>query len=260
MSLGILDSLLQRIDLLLLLVLRMVGLFMTAPVLSNRIVPVQMRLAVSFAVAMIVSPLFQEVPPVTTMAALVPLAVQELLVGITVGFVSSLLFSVVQLAGQLLDISMGLSIMNVLDPLTNQQMPVLGNLLYMVSILIFFGLNGHHTLIRAVMDSYVLVPLGTAVFNAAAAQSIVALGSQLFLIAFKIAAPILAAVFLTTLALGVLNRAMPQMNVFVVGMPVQFAAGLVLLVIVLPLFVSFLQVLFRTMFDEILTVLRLLKG
>lgn len=258
MSLGILDLLVQRVDLLLLLVLRMLGLFLTAPVLSNRIVPVQLRVAVSFAVAMIVSPLFQTTPPATTLVQLVPLGVQELLVGVTIGFVSSLLFSVVQLAGQLLDINMGLSIMNVLDPLTNLQMPVLGNLLYMAAILVFFGIDGHHSLIRAVMDSYVLVPLGTAVFNATAAQSIVALGGKLFIIAFQVAAPVLAAVFLTTIALGVLNRAMPQMNVFVIGLPVQFAVGMVLLIIALPLYVSFLQLLFRTMFDDILTVLRLL--
>lgn len=260
MSLGILEPLLQRFDILLFLMLRVLGLFMTAPVLSNRVVPVQLRVAVSFAVAMIVSPLFQAVAPAASLAQLVPLAAQELLVGVTVGFVASLMFSVVQFAGQLLDITMGLSIMNVLDPLTNLQMPVIGNLLYMTAILIFFGLDGHHTLIRAIMDSYVLVPLGTAIFHAAAAQSVVAMGSKLFLIGFKVASPVLAALFVATLALGILNRAVPQMNVFVIGMPVQFTVGIVLLIIAMPLYISFLRLLFDDTFASILTVLRLLKG
>lgn len=255
-----LDVILERIDIFLLLFVRMIGLFTTAPIWSNRLVPVQLRVAIAFGTAVVVSPLFRDVPVPESLGALGTLVVRELLVGMVIGFVSAVLLSAVQLAGQILDVNMGLSMVNLLDPLTNTQMPVIGNFLYILSILIFFAINGHHMLLQALMDSYALVPIGKAVMSTTLAESVVKMGADLFLIGFKVAAPVLAALFLATVALGIVNRAVPQMNVFVIGMPVQLAVGVFMLMIVLPLFVSFLHVLFRGMAGDILTLLRLLKG
>lgn len=260
MNLGVLDLILQRLDIFLLLFVRMLGLFTTAPIWSNRLVPVQLRVAIAFGTAVVVSPLFRELPMPDSLGALATLVVRELLVGMVIGFVAAVVMSSVQLAGQILDVNMGLSMVNLLDPMTNTQMPVVGNFLYVLSILIFFTINGHHMLLQALMDSYALVPIGKAVITPTLAESVVKMGSSLFLIGFKVAAPVLAALFLTTVALGVLNRAVPQMNVFVIGMPVQLGVGLFMLMVVLPLFVSFLHVLFRGMSVDIMTLLRLLKG
>jgi len=260
MNLGVMDLILQRLDIFLLLFVRMLGLFTTAPIWSNRLVPVQLRVAIAFGTAVVVSPLFREMPMPDSLGALATLVVRELLVGMVIGFVAAIVMSAVQLAGQILDINMGLSMVNLLDPMTNTQMPVVGNFLYVLSILIFFTINGHHMLLQALMDSYALVPIGKAVITPTLAESVVKMGSSLFLIGFKVAAPVLAALFLTTVALGVLNRAVPQMNVFVIGMPVQLGVGVFMLMVVLPLFVSFLHVLFRGMSTDIMTLLRLLKG
>lgn len=260
MNLGVLDIILQRIDIFLLLFVRMLGLFTTAPVWSNRLVPVQLRVAIAFGAAVVVSPLFRDVPMPDSLGTLATLVVRELLVGMVVGFVAALVISAVQLAGQILDLNMGLSMVNLLDPMTNTQMPVVGNFLYILSILIFFTINGHHMLLQALMDSYALVPIGQATVSNTLTQSVVGMGADLFLIGFKVAAPVLAALFMTTVALGILNRAVPQMNVFVVGMPIQLGVGLIMLVVVLPLFVSFLHVLFRGMSEDIYTLLRLMKG
>lgn len=260
MELGVLDLILQRIDIFLLLFVRMIGLFTTAPIWSNRLVPVQLRVAIAFGTAVVVSPLFREMALPESLPALAALAVRELLVGMVIGFVAALVLSAVQLAGQILDVNMGLSMVNLLDPMTNTQMPVIGNFMFILATLIFFTINGHHMLLQALMDSYALVPVGKAVMTTTLAESVVNMGSNLFLIGFKIAAPVLAALFMTTVALGILNRAVPQMNVFVIGMPVQLGVGVFMLVVVLPLFVSFLHVLFRGMSADILTLLRLLKG
>jgi flagellar biosynthetic protein FliR len=257
---SVLSPMLQRIDILLLLFIRMLGLFTTAPIWSNRLVPIQMRVALAFTAALVVSPLFRELPPPDSLLALGLLAARELLVGMVIGFIAALAFAAVQLAGELMDITMGLSMINVLDPMTNTQMPVMGNFLYILSLLIFFSINGHHMLLQAVMDSYALVPLGTAALTTTLSQALVGMATNLFIIGFKIAAPVLAAVFLTTVALGILNRAVPQMNVFVIGMPVQLAMGLFIMMVALPLYVSFLQVLFRGLGGDIFTTLRLLKG
>ncbi|HLN63160.1 MAG TPA: flagellar biosynthetic protein FliR [Symbiobacteriaceae bacterium] len=259
MSLGVLDPILQRLDIFLLLFLRMMGLFATAPIWSNRLVPVQIRVALAMVTAVVVAPLFTAMAPVESLAALVVLAVRELLVGMVIGFVAALAFAAVQLAGQLLDLNMGLSMVNLLDPMTNTQMPVMGNFLYILAMLIFFTINGHHMLLRAVMDSYALVPLGTASLSPNLAETVANMGANLFLLGFKVAAPVLAAIFLTTIALGVLNRAVPQMNVFVIGMPVQLAVGIFMTMVFLPLYVSFLHMLFQGMSTDILTLLRLLR-
>jgi flagellar biosynthesis protein FliR len=260
MELGVMDPILRRIDIFLLLFMRMMGLFTTAPIWSNRLVPVQIRVAVAFGAAVVVAPLFTSFPMPESLVSLGALAIRELLVGMVIGFVAALTFSAVQLAGQLLDINMGLSMVNLLDPMTNTQMPVMGNFLYILALLIFFSINGHHTLLRALMDSYAIVPLGSATLTAPLSEAVVRLGTNLFLIGFKVAAPVLAAVLLTTLALGMLNRAIPQMNVFVVGMPVQLAVGIFITMVFLPLFVTFLQVIFRGMSTDILTLLKLFKG
>jgi flagellar biosynthetic protein FliR len=260
MNLGVMDLILQRIDIFLLLFVRMLGLFMTAPVWSNRLVPVQLRVAISFGVAVVVSPLFRDVPMPDSLATLVVLVVRELLVGMVIGFVAALALSAVQLAGQLLDVNMGLSMVNLLDPMTNTQMPVMGNFLYILALLIFFTINGHHMLLQAVMDSYALIPIGKAAMTPNLAQTVVNMGGNMFLLGFKVAAPVLAALFLTTVALGILNRAVPQMNVFVIGLPVQLGVGVFMLMVVLPLYISFLHVLFRGMSADILTVMRLFKG
>lgn len=259
MDYGIFGPMLERLDILLLLFARMMGLFATAPVWSNKLVPVQMRVALAMGTAVVVSPLFREMDPVATLPAMVMLVVKELLVGMVIGFVAALTFAAVQFAGQLLDLNMGLSMVNLLDPMTNTQMPVMGNFLYILSLLIFFTINGHHMLLTALMDSYALVPLGSATMNGPLAEAVMRMGGNLFLLGFKVAAPVLAAIFLTTIALGVLNRAVPQMNVFVVGLPIQLAVGVFMTMVVLPLYVSFLHLLFRGMSVDIMTLLRLLK-
>lgn len=261
MNLGVLDPILLRIDLLLLIFLRMLGLFITTPILSNRMVPIQLRVAISFGAAIIVFPLFNGQPsPAPDLMAIIPLAVRELMVGLVLGFVATLTFTAVQLAGQLLDLNMGLAMMNVLDPTANSQVPLMGNLLYIIATLIFLTINGHHFLITAVMDSYAVIPLGTAVINAQVTEALMIMTSQMFVIGVKIAAPIVSALFLTVMALGILNRAVPQVNVFIVGMPLQFAVGTFMLLLVMPLYLSYLQVIFRNLFQEIHYILQLMKG
>jgi flagellar biosynthetic protein FliR len=257
---SLVESLLGRVDLFLLILMRTTGLFVTAPIWSNRAIPVQLRIALAAGTALVLTPLIAEVPAVGSLTALVPLAMREVLVGMVIGFVAVLAFTAIQFAGELLDVSMGLSMINLLDPFTNVQMPILANFLHLLGMLIFFMIGGHHLLLKAMVDSYSIVPVGTAVLTEGLAQQIIAMGGALFVLGLKVASPVIAAIFLTTVALGILNRAVSQMNVFVVGLPVQLGVGLFLLVVTLPLYLSFLQVLFSGLNEQIYAALRLLKG
>jgi flagellar biosynthetic protein FliR len=260
MDASVFDIILKHFDIYLLLSVRMIGLFATAPVWSNKLVPVQLRVAISFVVALVILPLFQNVTIPSSLGELIALAIQEIFVGMVIGFIAVLSFATIQFAGQLLDINMGLAMINVLDPVSSTQMPIMGNFLYILSLLIFFSVNGHHMLLQAVFDSYVYIPIGALKLTPTLNENMITLGAHLFLIGFQIASPVLAALFLTTLALGILNRVIPQMNVFIIGTPIQLAVGVVMLIVVLPLFVSFLQVIFRGMAGDILTTVRLMKG
>lgn len=255
-----LESALGQLDLLLLLFVRMNGLFITAPVWSNRLVPVQLRVALSFVMALLVLPLLPATHLPTNILELAPLIVKELLIGAIIGFTATLIFSAVHLAGELLDIDMGLSIMNVIDPFSGTQMPLIGNFKYLLALLVYLAVGGHHALIVAAVRSYQVVPLGGLSIGPQVFEAMMALASGVFAMALRIALPVLGALFLTTVALGVVNRAVPQMNVFVVGLPVKLAAGVLMLAAGLPFYVSFLEFLFDQVSAEASRMLVLLKG
>lgn len=260
MTIPLLETFLPRIDLILLIWIRVMGLFTTAPVWSNRQIPVQVRVALSFAIGLLLHGLIPQAPPAASLVQLIPMAFRELLVGMLIGFVVAVAFAAFQFAGELLDINIGFTMMNVLDPVTNTQAPLLGNFLYILALLIFFVINGHHMLFQALVDSYRAVPVDAAVLTTALADHLVQSGAQLFVIGLQVAIPILAALLLTAVALGIINRTVPQMNVFVMGLPVQMFVGVALLAIILPLYVAALRAVFGGLFDDIQLIIRMLKG
>jgi flagellar biosynthetic protein FliR len=260
MTLPLLETLLPHIDLILLMWIRVMGLFTTAPIWSNRQIPVQVRVALSFAIGLLLHGLIPQPPLAVSLVQLIPVALKELLVGMLIGFVVALAFGAFQFAGELLDINIGFTMMNVLDPMTNTQAPLLGNFLYILSLLIFFVINGHHMLFQAVVDSYRVVPVDGAVLTAPLAEHMVQAGAQMFAIGLQVAMPIMAALLLTAVALGIINRTVPQMNVFVMGLPVQMFVGIALLVVILPLYLAALRAIFGGLFDDIQLIIHMLKG
>lgn len=254
------DLLLSRADQFVLVFARMVGLFVSAPTWSNPFVPMQLRMALALGLTLLVLPVvsFGELP--ASLLALSPLVVQELLVGIIVGFIATVIFAAIHLAGELLDIEMGLSMLNVLDPMSGTQVPLVGNFKYMLALLIFLAVDGHHLLLVGIVQSYGVVPVGGLSVGPEATGAIMDIAAGIFASGLKIAAPVVGSLFLTSVALGVVNRAVPQMNVFVVGMPVKLGVGVVMLAVGLPLYVSFLEVLFDSIGGELSRVLLLLRG
>lgn len=255
----ILDLALGRLDVLLLVFTRLLGLFTTAPVLSNQLVPMPLRVAISLGVTLIVLPLYGGVTVSGGLAGLAPLVVQELLVGMLLGFVAVLVFTSLQFAGELLDMDMGLSIVNVLDPISQQQAPVIGNFKHLLAMLIFLTMDGHHGLLLAVLDSFALVPPGQSAATVALEKHIIDLMGDLFRIGFALASPMLAALFLITVAMAVVSRAVPQLNIFMVGMPAKAYAGLALLAALLPLYALAFRALFERMFPQVYTAIHLMK-
>lgn len=161
-----------------------------------------------------------------------------------------------------MDTQIGFGIANIIDPMTGASSPMLGNFKFMVAIMLFLAFDGHHYFLQAIMESYKWVPLQNDLFTAIAKGSIsdflVRSFATMFAIAFQFAFPIVAAMFLTDLGLGLLTRVAPQFNVFVVGVPLKILLGLLMLVVLLNSFVSLFHDLFGSMFRAMQQLLQLI--
>ncbi|MEC9381189.1 MAG: flagellar biosynthetic protein FliR, partial [Candidatus Latescibacterota bacterium] len=176
------------------------------------------------------------------------------LMGVVMGFVVLLLFVAIQFAGQLAGLQMGFGIVNVIDPQSSNQLSIMGQFLNILAILLLLSLNGHHTILTGLVTSFETIPLGGVVLKAGLMQKMIAITAEVFIIGVKIAAPIMTALFLVTAAMGVLARTVPQMNVFMVGFPVQISVGLGAFLVCMPLFAMLVERLIITMSRDMLVM------
>jgi len=221
-----------------------VATFIFATPLFGRGVPPQTRAGFATFLALLLTgavPL-SDVPQ--DLAGYLLVIVEEVGVGLAMGLVVSMVVSAVYLAGQLLDIPIGFSMVNVFDPEAGIQTPVLSQFHYVIAILVLFGANGHHALLRALADSFALFPPGAA-WNAAASLDAALAGfARMFELGVRIALPVIGALFLVDVALGIVARAVPQVNVFFVGFPLKIGLGIALLILTLPVYAGFAAYLF----------------
>lgn len=239
---------------------RISGFFVTAPVFSARGVPAAFKIGISAYVSFIVFSLVGLGEPAAWDGAYVLSVIKETLLGMLLGFLASLFFTVVQIAGSFIDMQMGLGIANVLDPATGMQSPVLGNFKFFLAMLLFLSMNGHHALLKAVMDSYEWVPLQNDWLSQIAEGTVSTLlfdsFAEAFALAFRLAAPLVVAMFLVDAGLGILARTAPQFNVFIVGIPVKIIIGFAVLLLLIPGFAPVFQMLFESMFDALARMLQ----
>ncbi len=244
-----------------LILVRLAGLFITAPVFSSRNIPTQLKAAWVLFMTFLVFPVvpYQPAAIPTPGLALGLAVIKEGAIGMCLGFGALLLFTGIQMAGQIIDIQMGLGMVNIIDPVTNAQMSVMGQFYFLVATLVFLAVNGHHMLIRAVVDSFAILPLGEAHFTTALGTEMMHLFSNVFFIAFRVGAPVIGALFITNLALGVVARTVPQMNVFIVGMPLNMGVGLLIVSLSMSFFVYTLQDMFHGLGRDLAILIHALR-
>lgn len=241
-----------------LVLMRSSGIFFLTPVIGSRNVPARVKIGLSFFLAIVAFP-FVKLPalvsldsPITYMLAIG----KELIVGLLIGYVGLLFFSAILIAGQIIDLQMGFGLVNVIDPMQQIQVPVMGQFKYLIGILIFLIVNGHHWFIVALSRSFELVPIGTFSFKPRLTMSAISSFSEVFVLALKIGAPIFGTLIMVDFALGIVARTMPQMNVFIVGFPVKIAVGLFTFILILPFLSTFMIRLFEVMQSNIFTLLK----
>ncbi|MEX0974436.1 MAG: flagellar biosynthetic protein FliR [Bacillota bacterium] len=209
--------------------LRTVGLFVTAPVLGARFVPVQVRVGLSLATAYFLSGLVAVSSTPSTLAAWAGAALGEVLFGLFMGTCASILLAAVEVAGHVVDVEIGFGMANVIDPEFGSSSPLMGTFKYLLITVLFMALDGHHLFLWGLGQSFRVLPAGTAGIPIAWAEVAVKSASNMMLVAVVLSCPIWASMLITDVALGVLARSVPQLNIFVVGMPVKVLVGLTVL-------------------------------
>lgn len=210
---------------------RVVSIFMAAPVLSSRSIPVQLKMGLALVFTMSMIPVVHVTP--SSFPESLPLLIMalgsEVLVGISIGLMARLVLTTVQVMGQLVGFQMGFGIVRVIDPATAQQVGVMSSFLTLFGILIFLTTNGHHLVFRGLAESFQI--LGPSQFSVSRPfMEILAKTFQnVFVIALKMGAPLFAVLLFTYAALGIIARTVPQINVFIAGFPLTISIGLVML-------------------------------
>jgi flagellar biosynthetic protein FliR len=213
------------------LVLLRVSIFLLMfPIFSSAVFPATLKMGL----AMVISLLFYSVVPVdltrfpmdAISTALLILA--EAMVGLTLGLCLRIFFGSVQLAGQVIGFQMGFAMINVVDPQSGANVSIMDQLGYWVCVVVFLMLNGHHIIISALINSFELVPVGVFMMQKILMVKLLDLAGGLFLLAIKIGAPVIAALFFVSVGFGLVSKFAPQMNVMIVAFPLKIVAGLFL--------------------------------
>ena len=243
----------------LLVLTRTGGIFFVSPFFGSLNIPVQIRVATAFAMAVLIFPTLMDemiVEAPATVLMFAALIVQELFVGWLIGFIGYIVLSAINMGGKIMDMQVGFTIAQVMDPTSNEQSPLIGSFLYNLTIIYFLAVNGHHMIVAALIESFRAVPFNSVTLNPAMADFMGNVTNGIFLVGMKIAMPVTFSILMTNVGMGILARTMPQMNIFVVGVPMHLMIGTAMLAMLMPFYVLFLDVIFDDMYTNISTAIK----
>lgn len=232
---------------------RISGLMIAAPVLGSANFPIMAKAGFSALFAMLLTATLPDqggnLPGETVTYSL--MAASELAIGLIMGFVLTLMFAAIQVAGQVMDMLAGFGMMNIFNPALGTQVPILGFFFYIIAILFLLVTDGHHIMLMAMARSFERIPLGGLTLHPELLRDISTMGSLMFYDGLLIAAPVAAALLVAYLTLGFLGRAVPQIQLFVVGFPLTIALALFLVALVIRVYITLLDGIFDRMFHDL---------
>ena len=239
---------------------RILALLATAPVFSNAALPMRIRLTAGLAVTLALVPVLP--PPAIPAGSWLGLTViaEQLLIGALMGFALRITFVALDVAGELIGLQMGLSFATFFDPGSSGETPVMASFLGLLTAMIFLAMNGHLLTLTLLAESFTLLPVSPAPFNAAALSTLLTASAMMFSLGVMLALPLITALLVTNIALGVLARVAPTLNLFAVGFPVTLALGFIVLMLSLPYIGAAMEGVFSNGFKTMETVLRAATG
>ena len=224
---------------------RILGLLAAAPVFGHASVPITIKVMLGVLLALIVAPLVPAVPGTdpASLAGLLIL-VQELLIGLAMGFAIRIVLAAVEFAGEVSSLTMGLGFASFFDPATQGRSSAISQFLALIATLGFLAVNAHLVVLSALVESFSTLPVAAQPFSGALFKQLADWGAQVFATGLQLSLPLIAAQLITNVALGILTRAAPQLNIFGIGFPITLGVGLLVLALALPYLATPLQNLF----------------
>lgn len=243
----------EAIKVFLLVFVRFSGLIVSAPLLGSNNVPIIAKIGLAGLSAMLVTPaipvLENELPSGALPFSI--MAVGELLVGLAMGLVMTIVFAAIQIGGQMMDMQSGFGLMNVFNPAFETQFPIFGFFFFIMAVLYLLVLNGHHMMIRALASTFDRIPLGGLSPHEELPFVVARWGTAMFYDGLLIAAPVTAAMLLAYASMGLMGRVVPQIHLFVVGFPITIASALLIVALSIDLYLRFMEGLFIDMFRNV---------
>jgi len=234
----ILGVLITQFQFFLLIMMRMLGMMAIAPFFSSVFIPMKVKAMLALGITLIIYPLLSQEMPMEIPDNFIDygiLVMNELVVGLSIGLVISVIFTAFQLAGQFFSIQMGFGISEVFDPMSQIHVPLMGQFLSLFGTLIFLYIGGDLMLIEGIFESYYKVPVLDIVKSSGPlSETIIRFFTDMFTIALKISLPIIGTLFIVTLCMGLLAKFAPQMNILMLGFPIYITVGFIILILIMP--------------------------
>lgn len=233
---------------LILVSLRLVAFFIIVPVFFPEGTPNIVKISLSLMIAYIIMPGIStaNIANVSTTMTFVIYAINEVIAGLTLGFFTNLCFMSVRFAGNIMDLQVGFSMMSMYDPSTSSNTTLIEHMIYWFSLVLFFIIDGHHMLIRALIDSFSNIQIGQFFLSNDNINVIISAFTSYFAVGIKIAIPIMIILLITDLAMGLVARTVPQLNIMILGLPIKILIGLLAFSLALPIFMNIIIANFQT--------------
>ena len=246
-------NLVSNADYFLLMLFRVSGLIFPSPLFGRINLPAPAKISLCLALTMlffVYRPFYQPIA-YNSLLTFVFFCLCELLLGLSLAYVTNLFFTLAFTAGHMIDMQIGFGIVNVYDMQNNTQIPMIGNVLNIMLLIVFFGVNGHHRLISIIDVTLKALPLGHLTFNPNIGLVALEVFALSFTLGIMIALPVIASGLVLEICFGVIVRTVPQINMFVVGLPLKLLIGFVILLFVAPAFIGFSETVFTEMFSGV---------
>lgn len=252
--------LLERLQTFALVLARISGIVFVAPPFAGPLTSSLWRGVFALVLSLLVFPVVPVWTDVTDPWLFVAVTISEVLLGLSIGFLTLLLFLAVQGAGDLLDLELGFGMANVVNPHFGQPVPLLGNFLYILCLILFLAVDGHLLVLQALLSSFHYIPIGGGQWDGSIVRGIASQLGWAISTSVQLALPVMGLLFLATIALGIMARTMPQLNAFVIGLPMRIAVGFLLIFVLLPTFVRVFLGGMQTVFQGVDGFLRTVGG
>jgi flagellar biosynthetic protein FliR len=234
---------------------RILGFIAVAPPFGNNGVPVQVKIALGVFLAMIVAPTIDPIRDVDMLSITgIMVVLQQFVIGLAMGFMVRVVFAGIEMAGEVAGLTMGLGFATFFDPQTRGRSSAISQFLVILTTLILLAMNVHLVLFETVITSFKTIPISTSLTVGFSFQKLAIWGEEIFKIGLLISLPIVAALLITNIALGILTRAAPQLNIFGIGFPITIGVGFLMLSLILPYLLTPIENIFQHLIDNLSTL------